>query len=240
MPNSQRKKATYHVFSDVLACSLGVEKAIILDHFYHATKWAEANGDITYYEDGETRYYTYGTKEAWKIKFPYIPVRSFYHWLNQLKNDGFLFQKKKLIKSPRLVNQTYWSINYDLIENIYDRYETRNKTKVVQFEIKAAEQIGLIEAILLGHIYYFLQHNASTEMHIYQDEQGIEKPWVQLGRKTLHAYFPFLSENQIKRAITNLKDKQKILVSKIPNKDRTSNENWGTYYTKNESFDRVK
>jgi hypothetical protein len=88
------------------------------------------------------------------------------------------------------------------------------------FKVRDAKKYGVIEAILLYNIRFWIAKNKASGKHFHKG-----RTWTYNSYKAFGAVFPYLSESQIKRALTRLAKHGAILkdnFNKMPY-DRT---NW--------------
>lgn len=67
------------------------------------------------------------------------------------------------------------------------------------FDIEIAKEYGILEAILLNHIYYWIAKNKANKKHFYNG-----KYWTYNSRKAFSELFPYASEKQIRRVLERL------------------------------------
>lgn len=87
------------------------------------------------------------------------------------------------------------------------------------FNIKIAEKLGVTEAILLHNIQFWVEKNKANREHFYKD-----RFWTYNSAKAFAELFPYLSEQQISRALKRLTDEGWLLKDNFNNNpfDRTS------------------
>lgn len=83
------------------------------------------------------------------------------------------------------------------------------------FDTEIAEQLGLLEAILLNHIYYWVEKNRANETNYYDGAY-----WTYNSTRAFNELFPYVSERQIKNALKHLREEGILL---------TGNYNKSTY-----------
>lgn len=86
------------------------------------------------------------------------------------------------------------------------------------FDTEIAEKYGLLESILLNHIYYWIDKNRANESHFYDGTY-----WTYNSTRAFNELFPYVSERQIKKALKHLRE-EGILITGNYNKstyDRT-------------------
>ena len=87
------------------------------------------------------------------------------------------------------------------------------------FNVEIAKEYGIVEAILLKHIYYWILKNKANNKHFYDDNY-----WTYNSTKAFAELFPYLSKRQIEYSLKKLIDKG-LIVKGNYNKvtyDRTS------------------
>ena len=90
-----------HSFDVNVACKIGLEKAILIQHIGY---WLIKNkANHTCYKDGS--YWTYTSSEALAEIFPYLNSRSIRRYMTELERDGY-------IKSAQFKKQNFWHIKY--------------------------------------------------------------------------------------------------------------------------------
>ena len=78
---------------------------------------------------------------------------------------------------------------------------------------KHAVLFGYIEAVLLFHFMFWIDHNSKKEQHFHKDQY-----WTYSSINTLQkSYFPFWSEGQVRRGIQSLL-KQNVIIKDNFNK----------------------
>jgi hypothetical protein len=87
------------------------------------------------------------------------------------------------------------------------------------FDIEHAERYGLQESILISNFEYWISKNIANNRHVYDG-----KTWTYNSVKAFTELFPYLSKNQLRRAIESLIS-QDVLVAgnyNVSSYDRTS------------------
>lgn len=69
------------------------------------------------------------------------------------------------------------------------------------FDTEIAEQYGLLESILLNHIYYWTEKNRANEMNFYDGSY-----WTYNSTRAFNELFPYVSEKQIRNALKHLRE----------------------------------
>lgn len=69
------------------------------------------------------------------------------------------------------------------------------------FNIKVAKEYGILEAILLNNIYYWIEHNRANDKNFYDGSY-----WTYNSTKAFAELFPYVTERQIIYALKKLKD----------------------------------
>lgn len=86
------------------------------------------------------------------------------------------------------------------------------------FDTEIAEEYGLLESILLNHIYYWTEKNRANDTNFYDGNY-----WTYNSTRAFNELFPYASERQIKNALRHLR-REGIIVTGNYNKssyDRT-------------------
>lgn len=87
------------------------------------------------------------------------------------------------------------------------------------FNIKIAEKLGMVEAVLLHNIQFWVEKSKANSKHFYKN-----RFWTYNSAKAFAELFPYLSEQQISRALKRLTDEGWLLKDNFNNNpfDRTS------------------
>ncbi len=88
------------------------------------------------------------------------------------------------------------------------------------FDVKIAQKYGILEAILLENIYYWIKKNEANNKHFYD-----EKYWTYNSRKAFAEIFPYASEKQIRTALEKL-IKNGLLITGSYNQDGRDRTLW--------------
>lgn len=96
------------------------------------------------------------------------------------------------------------------------------------FSVELASKIGLVEALVLGHLYHWCVGNSDNE-DMFKDGHV----WVYITRKRINEQYPYLTEDKIRGALNRLEKKGLILVSNY-NKIKIDKTNW--YALTNEAY----
>lgn len=83
------------------------------------------------------------------------------------------------------------------------------------FDTDIAVKFGVLEAILLNHIYYWIEKNRANESNFYDGTY-----WTYNSTRAFNELFPYVSERQIKKALKHLREEGILL---------TGNYNKSTY-----------
>ena len=75
------------------------------------------------------------------------------------------------------------------------------------FNIDLAKIYGVEEAVLLNHLYYWIQHNAANGKHLHDGRH-----WTYNSAQAFTEIFPFWNRKKIDRLIQNLKDKNALII----------------------------
>lgn len=70
------------------------------------------------------------------------------------------------------------------------------------FDVEIAKEYGLKGAILLNHLWFWIEKNKANEVHYYDGTY-----WTYNSVKAFNKLFPYLSERQINNTLKTLKDK---------------------------------
>lgn len=83
----------------------------------------------------------------------------------------------------------------------------KGETDVVHcFDTEVARKIGIIPAVILGHIYYWVEKNRANDKHFYDGRY-----WTYNSIKAFGEQFPYLTERQLRYALDKLKEDGCIL-----------------------------
>lgn len=74
------------------------------------------------------------------------------------------------------------------------------------FDIDIAEKYGLLESILLNHIYYWIEKNRANQTNFFDDTY-----WTYNSTRAFNNLFPYVSERQIKNALKHLREEGILL-----------------------------
>ena len=74
------------------------------------------------------------------------------------------------------------------------------------FDIKIAEQYGILEAILLNNFYFWIKKNEANNKNFYDGFY-----WTYNSIKAFHELFPYASENKIRNALKHLEEEGFII-----------------------------
>jgi len=80
------------------------------------------------------------------------------------------------------------------------------------FNIEVAKQYGIIEAILLQNIYFWIEKNKGNGVHYYDNQY-----WTYNSNKAFKEIFPYISEKKIRTALEKLR-RENILITGNYNK----------------------
>lgn len=94
------------------------------------------------------------------------------------------------------------------------------------FDIEIAKEYGILEAILLNHIYYWIAKNKANKKHFYNG-----KYWTYNSRKAFSELFPYSSYDKIRRALEKLVNLN-ILMTGNFNKQWSDRTLWYTFTDK--------
>lgn len=74
------------------------------------------------------------------------------------------------------------------------------------FDSEIAEKYGILEAVLLNNIYYWIEKNRANEQNFHDGTY-----WTYNSTKAFSALFPYASERQIKAALMKLREAEILL-----------------------------
>lgn len=75
------------------------------------------------------------------------------------------------------------------------------------FDVDIAVKYGIVEAVLLNHFQFWIEHNAANETNFYDGRY-----WTFNSMKALGIIFPYLSGKKIRNALKHLQDEGLLLV----------------------------
>lgn len=86
------------------------------------------------------------------------------------------------------------------------------------FDSEIAGKYGILEAVLINHIYYWIEKNRANEQNFYEGNY-----WTYNSTKAFSQLFPYASERQINYALKHLREEGILLVGNYNEKtyDRT-------------------
>ena len=74
------------------------------------------------------------------------------------------------------------------------------------FDSAIAEKYGILEAVLLNHIYYWIEKNRANEQNFYDGNY-----WTYNSTRAFNELFPYVTERQIKNALRHLREEEIII-----------------------------
>ena len=74
------------------------------------------------------------------------------------------------------------------------------------FDSEVAEKYGILEAILLNNIYYWVEKNRANEKNFHEGAY-----WTYNSTRAFNGLFPYASERQIKNALKHLREEEIII-----------------------------
>lgn len=74
------------------------------------------------------------------------------------------------------------------------------------FDAEIAQKYGLLESVLLNHIYYWIEKNRANESNFYEGTY-----WTYNSTRAFNELFPYASERQIKNALKHLREEGILL-----------------------------
>lgn len=98
------------------------------------------------------------------------------------------------------------------------------------FNVDVATQYGLVEAILLNNIYFWVEHNKANCTHFYDGEY-----WTYNSIKAFLTLFPYLTNKKIRNALDHLEE-ENIIKSGNYNKSTYDRTKWYTITKKGYSI----
>ncbi len=75
------------------------------------------------------------------------------------------------------------------------------------FDIDIAKEYGILEAILLNNLWYWIEKNRANETNFFDGEY-----WTYNSTRAFNELFPYVSERQIKLALKHLREEEIIKV----------------------------
>ncbi|MEN6594700.1 MAG: hypothetical protein ABFC31_07145 [Clostridiaceae bacterium] len=86
------------------------------------------------------------------------------------------------------------------------------------FNVQLAEQYGVEEAVLLNHLYFWIQKNAANDKHFHN-----KRYWTYNSAQAFTVIFPFWSRKKIDRLIQSLRDQGAVVIGNFNDdaRDRT-------------------
>lgn len=91
------------------------------------------------------------------------------------------------------------------------------------FDVELAKEYGILEAILIQNIYFWIEKNKANKKHFYEDRY-----WTYNSRKAFSEMFPYASEKQIRRALEKLENLN-ILITGNYNKQWSDRTLWYSF-----------
>ena len=88
------------------------------------------------------------------------------------------------------------------------------------FDINIAKEYGIEEAILLQHLYFWIEKNKANNKHFYNDTY-----WTYNSKKAFANLFPYMTPRKIDYALKNLIDKGLIITGNF-NENATNRTLW--------------
>lgn len=74
------------------------------------------------------------------------------------------------------------------------------------FDVDIAKEYGILEAILLNHLWFWIKKNEANETNYYDDNY-----WTYNSTRAFNELFPYVSQRQIQNALNHLKEEEIIL-----------------------------
>lgn len=100
------------------------------------------------------------------------------------------------------------------------------------FDVDLAVQYGILEAVLLNNIWYWVEKNEANEMNFFEGRY-----WTYNSTKAFSKLFPYASQKQIQRALSHLKEED-ILMTGNFNKSAYDRTLWYAFTDKGMSIMR--
>ena len=94
------------------------------------------------------------------------------------------------------------------------------------FDVELAKEYGILEAILMQNIYFWIEKNKANKKHFYDDRY-----WTYNSKKAFSELFPYASERQIKYSLEKL-IKLEILITGNYNKQWSDRTLWYSFTDK--------
>lgn len=91
------------------------------------------------------------------------------------------------------------------------------------FDVELAKEYGILEAILIQNIYFWIEKNKANKKHFYDDRY-----WTYNSKKAFSEMFPYASERQIKYSLEKL-IKKRILITGNYNKQWSDRTLWYSF-----------
>lgn len=91
------------------------------------------------------------------------------------------------------------------------------------FDVELAKEYGILEAILIQNIYFWIEKNKANRKHFYDDRY-----WTYNSKKAFSEMFPYASERQIKYSLEKL-IKKRILITGNYNKQWSDRTLWYSF-----------
>ena len=152
-----------------------------------------------------------------------------------------LHENKRRVREENLNKKNYIFFRYyDFNLCNWEFTTIRGAYMEHSFNVEIAKEYGIVEAILLKHIYYWILKNKANNKYFYDDNY-----WTYNSTKAFAELFPYLSERQVKYALKKLVDLGIIIKGKY-NQNSYDKTNWyaitkfGYSIIQKCSFDRTK
>ena len=209
-----------------LAVNYGLNESVVLQQIYYWITHNQNNNQNFL----DNRYWTYNTMESWQKQFPFWCLKTIKTIFNNL-------HKKNLIIScapnSKLGDQTKWytlntSTEFKKDEN--DPFFYLHKSRPINIQKRLAYKIGLIRAVVLQQVQYWVEYNRDKKQNFIND-----KYWVFHSLEDWHQYFPFISLTTVQRIFKSLEEDE-IIISGNFHKDKFNKVKWYTVNYKHEIF----
>ena len=184
----------FHSMNVALACELGANAALLFENILF---WVEKNrvNDKGLY-DG--RYWTYNSRQAIKVLFPYMTQDQLRTAFDKLKdNDFILISKNKRGGSDRTLWYAITDKGYAFIKESRMKHDLPYQHVNVSF----ATKYGVSAAVLLENIIYWTKYNKDNHTNYYDDYY-----WTYNTLQALNGLFPYISKRSISASLHKLED----------------------------------
>lgn len=98
------------------------------------------------------------------------------------------------------------------------------------FDIKLAEKYGILEAILINHMWFWIEKNRVNDVNYFDGDY-----WTYNSTRAFNELFPYVSEKQIKYALKHLREEKIIQIGNY-NKNTLDRTLWYAFTEKGKSI----